>query len=169
MVYQHDPRHVDVLVKGLRVEHGNSVQTPAVHGVTDEGPEPADQMPPSKNRSQVARCLFFSQNRADMTSVVNVVTAHEDTSKLKRPVNCLERERQLRRIFSRGKWLTKWTSAHTQKIAKNRSRNHRGVISPSVARNTSKRTAESSATNARAERIRSIARDREEMRAEEQV
>ena len=127
VVYQHDPRHVDVLVKGLRVEHGNSVQTPAVHGVTDEGPEPADQMPPSKNRSQVARCFFLSQNRADITFVVNVMTAHEDISKLKRPVNCLEREKQWRRISSRGKWLTNWTSAHSQEIALNTSQNHPGV------------------------------------------
>ena len=29
IVYQHDPRHVDVLVKDLGLEHGNSVQTPA--------------------------------------------------------------------------------------------------------------------------------------------
>ena len=76
VVYQHDPGHVDVRVKGLRVEHGNSAQTPAVHGVTDEGPEALDQMPPSKNISQVARCFFLSQNRADITFVVNVVTAH---------------------------------------------------------------------------------------------
>ena len=29
IVYQHDPRHSDVLVKDLGLEHGNSVQTPA--------------------------------------------------------------------------------------------------------------------------------------------
>ena len=33
---QQDPKHVDVLVKDLGLEHGNSVQTPAVHDVTDE-------------------------------------------------------------------------------------------------------------------------------------
>ena len=76
MVYQHDPRHVDVLVQDLRVEHGNSAQTRAVHDVTDEEPEAVDRMPPSKYRSQVARCLFFSHNRADKRFIVNVVTAH---------------------------------------------------------------------------------------------
>ena len=29
IVYQHDPRHVDVLVEDFGLEHGNSVQTPA--------------------------------------------------------------------------------------------------------------------------------------------
>ena len=36
IVYQHDPRHVDVLVKDLGLEHGNSVQTPATPDVTEE-------------------------------------------------------------------------------------------------------------------------------------
>ena len=40
LVYQHDPRHVDVLVKDLGLDHGNSVQTRAVHDVIDEEPEP---------------------------------------------------------------------------------------------------------------------------------
>ena len=44
MVYQHDPRYVDVLVTDLGHEHDNSMQTPAVHDVTDEEPEPSDQM-----------------------------------------------------------------------------------------------------------------------------
>ena len=35
-VYQHDPRHVDVLVKDLGLEHGNSVQTPATLDVMEE-------------------------------------------------------------------------------------------------------------------------------------
>ena len=34
IVYQHDPRHADVLVKDLGLEHGNSVQTPATPGET---------------------------------------------------------------------------------------------------------------------------------------
>ena len=33
-VHQHDPRHFDVLVKDLRLEHGNSVQTPAARHAT---------------------------------------------------------------------------------------------------------------------------------------
>ena len=61
-MYQHDPRHVDVLVKDLGLEHGNSVQTPATHDATDEEePEPLDQVQHSKYMSQVARCLFVSK------------------------------------------------------------------------------------------------------------
>ena len=41
IVYQHDPRHADVLVKDLGLEHGNSVQTPATPDATEEEePEP---------------------------------------------------------------------------------------------------------------------------------
>ena len=36
IVYQHDPRHVDVLVKDLGLEHGNSVQTPVTHDATEK-------------------------------------------------------------------------------------------------------------------------------------
>ena len=36
VVYQHDPRHVDVFVTDFGLEHVNSVQTPAVHHVTDK-------------------------------------------------------------------------------------------------------------------------------------
>ena len=35
-VYEYDPGHVDVLVKDLVLEHGNSVQTPAAHDTTEE-------------------------------------------------------------------------------------------------------------------------------------
>ena len=34
-MHQHDPRHVDVLVKELGLERGNSVQTPVTHDVTE--------------------------------------------------------------------------------------------------------------------------------------
>ena len=66
IVYQHDPRHIDVLVKDLGLENSNSVQTPATPEVTEEEkPEPLSQVQHHKYRSQVARCLFFSQDRAD--------------------------------------------------------------------------------------------------------
>ena len=39
ILYQHDPRHVDVLVKDLGLEHGNSVQTPATADATEEEEE----------------------------------------------------------------------------------------------------------------------------------
>ena len=66
LVYLHNPRHIDVLVKDLGLEQGNSVQTPATHDVTEEELEPLDQAQHSKYGSQVARCLFFSQDRADI-------------------------------------------------------------------------------------------------------
>ena len=71
-MYQHDPRHVDVLVKDLGLEHGNSVQTPATPDVTEEEEsEPLSQVKHHRYRSQVARCLFLSQDRADITFIVN--------------------------------------------------------------------------------------------------
>ena len=71
-MYQHDPRHIDVLVKDLGLENGNSVQTPATSDVTvEEKPEPLNQVQHRKYRSQVARCLFLSQDRADITFIVN--------------------------------------------------------------------------------------------------
>ena len=66
-MYQHDPRHVDVLVKDLGLEHGNSVQTAAAPDAADEEePEPMRQDQHDKYRSQVARCLFLSHDRADV-------------------------------------------------------------------------------------------------------
>ena len=62
----------DVLVKDLGLENGNSVQTPATPEVTEEEkPEPLSQVQHHKYRSQVARCLFLSQDRADITFIVN--------------------------------------------------------------------------------------------------
>ena len=77
IVYQHDPRHVDVLVKDLGLEHGNSVQTPATQDATEEEPEPLDQVQRSKYRSQVATCLFLRQDRAYKTFFVNESHAAE--------------------------------------------------------------------------------------------
>ena len=71
IVYHHDPRHVGQLVKDLGPEQGNSVRTPAMHDVTDEEPEPLDQVQHSKHKSQVARCLFLSQDREDITFIVS--------------------------------------------------------------------------------------------------
>ena len=68
-MYQHGPRHVDVLAKDI--EHGNAAQRPATLNATDEEPEPLDQAQHSNLRSQIARCFFFSQDRADITFIVN--------------------------------------------------------------------------------------------------
>ena len=77
-MYEHDPRHFDVLVEDLGLEQGDSVK----YGVTEEEPELLDQVQHSRYRSQVAGCSFFSPDRADMTL----------SAKLKRLVRCLKRE-----------------------------------------------------------------------------
>ena len=70
IVYQHDPRHVDVLVKNLGLQQGNSVQTPATHDVTAEEPEPLNQVQHSKYKSQAARCkMFVLQSRWSRYSI----------------------------------------------------------------------------------------------------
>ena len=53
-MHRHDPRHVDVLVKDLGLEHVCSVQTPATPDVMEE-----EESEP------------LSQDRADMTFIVN--------------------------------------------------------------------------------------------------
>ena len=106
LVYQYDPRHVDVLVKDLGLEYGNAVQTSTIHDVTDEEPAPLDHMQSSQHRSQVARCLFLSQDRADVTFIANefchvmLNSTLQSLAKLKRPVRHLNSERQWRQIFS---------------------------------------------------------------------
>ena len=57
IVHQHDPRHVDVLVKNLGLEHGNSVQTPATHGATRIRARVAGSS--SAQQVQVASCKMF--------------------------------------------------------------------------------------------------------------
>ena len=72
IVYQHDPRHIDVLVRELGLENGNTVQTPAATSTAEEEEsEPLSQTQYHKYRSQVARCLFLSQDRADITFIVD--------------------------------------------------------------------------------------------------
>ena len=41
-MYQHDPRHVEVLVEPLELENGSTVQTPIVDDVKDENPVQLD-------------------------------------------------------------------------------------------------------------------------------
>ena len=101
IVCQHDPRHDDVLVRDLGLEHGNSVQTPATPDVTEEEEsEPLSQNQHHRYRSQVARCLFLSQDRADLTFIVNGLcqkmssSTRQSLAKLKRFARYLKRERQ---------------------------------------------------------------------------
>ena len=56
IVYQHDPKHVDVLVKDLGLEDGNSVQTPAAHYVMkEEESEPLSQVQHQQCRHNIHR------------------------------------------------------------------------------------------------------------------
>ena len=48
ILYQDDPRHVDVLVASLGLENGNTVQTPLVDDVKDENPVRLDSEQISK-------------------------------------------------------------------------------------------------------------------------
>ena len=62
IVYQHDPRHVDVLVKDLGLEHGNSVQTPATPDVTEGRVGTVESG--SASQIQVTGCqMFVPQSR----------------------------------------------------------------------------------------------------------
>ena len=94
IMYQHDPRHVDVLVKDLGLEHGNSVQTPAAPNVTEEEePEPLEQELHHRYKSLVARCFFLSQDRAELyaaalgaSELKGIVSMLRDLGYEKKPV-----------------------------------------------------------------------------------
>ena len=110
VVHQHDPRHVDVLVKDLGLEHGHSVQTPATPDVTEEEEsEPLGQDQHHRCRSQVVRCLVLSQGRADITLIVNDLCQmmsspkQQSLAKLKGLARYPERERQWGHMFEHGK------------------------------------------------------------------
>ena len=110
-MYQHDPRHVDVLVKDFGLEQGNSVQTPAAHDVTEEEPELLDQVQHSKYRSQVGRCLFFRQDRVDITYIEACQNpTQQSLAKLIMLVRYLKRERQRGQIFSYGRLVQEVTT-----------------------------------------------------------
>ena len=71
--------------------------------------EPLSQIQHHKYRSQVARCLFLSQDRADITFIVNELCqtmsnpAQQGLAKLKRLTRYLKRERQWGQVFKYGK------------------------------------------------------------------
>ena len=109
IVYQHDPRHVNVLVKDLGLEHGNSVQTPAApDAMEEEESELLSQDQHHRYRSLVARCLFLSQDRADITFIVNELCQkmsnpnQQSLARLKRLARYLKRERQWGQLFEYG-------------------------------------------------------------------
>ena len=108
ILYQHDPRHVDVLVESLGLEKGNTVKTPRVDDAKDENPVRLDPDQASKYRSHVARCLFLSQDRAVMTFAVNELCQRltdclqHSFSRLKRLVRYLKGVRQWIQVFELG-------------------------------------------------------------------
>ena len=63
--YQHDPRHVDVLVESLGLENGHTVQIPKIDDVKDENPVWLNSEQISRYRSHAARSSFVSQDTAD--------------------------------------------------------------------------------------------------------
>ena len=75
------------------------MQTPTVDDVKDEDPVWLDPEQISKYRSHVARCLFLSQDRADITFDVNVLCqrmshpSQHSFTKLKRLVRYLKGDR----------------------------------------------------------------------------
>ena len=72
---QHDPRHVDVPVKDLGIEHCDSVQTPATYDATEEEPEPTHPV-------HVASCKIRESS-----------STQQSLAKMKRLVGYLKRER----------------------------------------------------------------------------
>ena len=78
--------------------------------------QPLDQVQHSNYRSQVARCLFLSQDRADITFIVNELRrrmskpTRQFLAKLKRLVRYLKRERQCERVFSSGRMVDELTT-----------------------------------------------------------
>ena len=100
------PRHIDVLVKELGLENGNTVQTPvAPIAAEEEDSEVLSQTQHHRYRSQVARCLFLSHDRADITFIVNEFCqtmsspTQQSLAKLKRLARFLKRERQWGQVF----------------------------------------------------------------------
>ena len=77
------------------------MQTPATPDVMEEEEsESLSQVQHQQYRSQVARCLFHSQDRADITFIVNKLfhkmssPNQQSLAKLKRLARYLNRERQ---------------------------------------------------------------------------
>ena len=71
ILFQHDPQHIDFLIESLGLKNRNTVQTRKVDDVNDKNPAQLDPEQISWYGSHVARCLFLSQDRADMTFAVN--------------------------------------------------------------------------------------------------
>ena len=114
------------------------MQTPATPDVTEgEKLEPLDQVQHRKYRSQVARCLFLSQDRADITFIVNELCqtmsnpTQQSLTKLKRLTRYLKRERQWGQVFKYGKIVeevTMFTDADWAGCKETRKSSSAGVV-----------------------------------------
>ena len=69
IVYQHDPRHIDVLVKELGLENGNTVQTPAAPNATEE--EESESLSQTQHHKlQITGCqMFVPQSRSSRHNI----------------------------------------------------------------------------------------------------
>ena len=98
--------------EGLGLEHGNSVQTPATPDVMEEE---ESEVQHQQYRSQVVRCLFLSQDRADISFIVNELCQkmsspnQRSLAQLKRLARYLKRERQWGQVFEYGKMAEELT------------------------------------------------------------
>ena len=115
ILYQHDPRHLDVLVESLGLENGNTVQTTKIDDVKDENLLWLDSEQISKYKYHVARCLFLSQDRADRTFATNELcqimsdpSQHSFTA-VKWLVRYLKGERQWIQVFEFGEMSSEAT------------------------------------------------------------
>ena len=69
IVYQHDPRHIDVLVKELGLENGNTVQTPSSTKRNRRGKIRAAESD-SAPQVQITGCqMFVSQSRSSRHNI----------------------------------------------------------------------------------------------------
>ena len=144
ILYQHDPRHVDVLVESLALENGDAVQTPMVDDVKDENPVWLDSEQISKYRSHVARCVFRSQDRADITFALNELCrrmsdpSQHSFTKLMRLARYLKGQRQRIQVFEFGNTsseVTGWRQRN-EDIVKRGSRARRTTPFESVHKKT---------------------------------
>ena len=77
--------------------------------IEEEESEPLSQVQHRHHRSQVARCSFHSQDRADMTLILNELCQkmsspnQQSLAKLKRLARYLKRERQREQVFEYAK------------------------------------------------------------------
>ena len=82
----------------------------------EEESEPLSQVQHQQYRSQVARCLFLSHDRADITFIVCELCQkmsspnQQSLAKLKRLARYLKRERQWEQVFEYGKMTEELTA-----------------------------------------------------------